>query len=139
MSTENKPEKFYTLKEMADQCQKNGWLKQGGYDFEDEHLSESDYDYCLYTCQSLEELEQKFKQGNWSIRQGFAYKQLLFVNQVNAGDEWWTNFKHSDGRIEDFESITFARIIADGEFEDFINRLLKGPDIYWDRDKKKEA
>ncbi|MES9681644.1 hypothetical protein ABWK22_01685 [Gottfriedia acidiceleris] len=143
MSTENntatETKHFYTKEEMAKNCQKNDWLKRGGYDFEDDPGMEEEYGYSLFRCSSIEQLEQKIGQGNWSIRQGFSYDRLLFVNQVNGGDEWNTSYKHEDGRIEDFESITFRRIIEDGEFKDLINKLLQGPDIYWERDKEKEG
>jgi hypothetical protein len=131
--------KMYTLEEVKKKCQENSWLKIGGYDFQDDPGMESDYDYCLKTCETIEELEKKFKQGNWAIRQGFAFDRLLFVNQVNGSDEWWTCYKHEDGRIEDFESITFAGIIKRGQFEEYIRNLLKGPDAYWERDEKREG
>ncbi|KYG33484.1 hypothetical protein [Priestia endophytica] len=123
---------MFTAEEMKKKCQENIWLKVGGVDFEDDPCMELDYGYNLKNCATIEELEKKIGQGNWAIRQGFAYKQLLFVNQVNGGDEWWACYKHEDGCIEDFESITFREIISRGEFKEYIQRLLKGPDVYWD-------
>lgn len=124
---------FYTVEEIEAKCQENIWLKRGGAGFEDDFFMEFDYPYGVYTCKSLDELKEKFAYGNWSIRSCFAYDRLAFVNQVNSGDEWWTLYKHEDGHIESFESITFSRIIKDGEFEDYMARLLQGPDIYWER------
>lgn len=123
----------YTLEEVKEKCQENGWLKVGGYEFQEDPMMELDYKYGLTTCSSIEELKGKLG-GGWGIRSAFAYDRLLFVNQVNGGDEWWTCYKHEDGRIEDFESITFYGIIQKGEFESYIERLLKGPDSYWERD-----
>lgn len=135
----NKSKAMYTLEEVKKKCQENIWLKTGGVDFEDDPGMELDYDYCLKTCETIEELEKKFKQGNWAIRQGFAFERLLFVNQVNGSDEWWTCYKHEDGRIEDFESITFAGFINRGAFKLLIEKLLKGPDDYWEREVKEGA
>ncbi|MBJ8109076.1 MULTISPECIES: hypothetical protein [Bacillus cereus group] len=132
-------EAMFTVEEVKAKCQKNTWLKIGGCDFEDDPMMELDYDYGLYTCLSLLELEQKMKQGNWSIRSAFAYDRLLFVNQVNGGDEWWTCYKHEDGSIEDFESITFRGFINRGEFKQLVERLLQGPDAYWGRNEEKEG
>lgn len=123
-ATISKP--FYTEEEVKKKCQENPWLKIGGYDFQDDPLMELDYDYGLHTCQTIEELEKKFEQGNWSIRSAFAYDRLLFVNQVNGGDEWWTCYKHTDGRIEAFESITFRGMVGCGDtFKNYIEELLK--------------
>lgn len=126
--------KYFTTEELEAKCQENIWLKRGGVDFQDDPYMELDYDYSLFTCVSLEELEAKLKQGNWAIRQAFAYERLLFVNQVNGGDEWMTCYKHEDGRIEDFESITFRGFFKDGKFESLVSRLLEGPDKYWKRE-----
>ncbi|HDR4736834.1 TPA: hypothetical protein QCR36_003869 [Bacillus cereus] len=131
-------EAMFTVEEVKEKCQENGWLKIGGYDFQDDPTLELDYKYGVYTCQTLEELEQKLG-GCWGIRSAFAYGRLLFVNQVNGGDEWWTCYKHEDGRIEDFESITFSGIIDRGEFKQYMERLLQGPDAYWERDSEKEG
>ncbi|MEX3713469.1 hypothetical protein ABFV99_13790 [Cytobacillus horneckiae] len=125
--------KYFTREELEAKCQENIWLKRGGVDFEDDPMMELEYGYNLSTCQSIEELEVKMKQGNWAIRQAFAYDRLLFVNQVNGGDEWLTCYKHENGKIEDFESITFKGFIEAGRFEALINKLLQGPDKYWNK------
>ena len=121
--------RYYTQKEMADKCQDNDWLRYGA--LEDTFMEEYDYPFCLKHCDTLEELEREIGRGNWAIRQGFAYDRLLFVNQVNGGDEWWTCYKHDDGRIQSFESITFRWFIEKGEFNNLIMRLLQGPDAYY--------
>ncbi|UOE52543.1 hypothetical protein MTO98_15815 [Mucilaginibacter sp. SMC90] len=67
----------------------------------------------------LTQLELLFQYGNWCLGQGFYYQNLCFINQVDGGDEWLT--------IKDdyaFESITFSRIIGDGKFTEYIDRLL---------------
>jgi hypothetical protein len=50
------------------------------------------------------------------------HHDLIFVNQVNGGDEWWT-LKINGDQLVPFESITFRHIIARGEFPSFIQRL----------------
>lgn len=41
-------------------------------------------------CKTLDYLIEIFKHCNWCIGQAFYYKNLCFINQVNAGDEWLT-------------------------------------------------
>jgi len=117
---------YFTEAELEAKCQENAWLKnrdaeQGIY----AEYPTYDYSYTAYVCESMDELKHCFRFGNWSIRQGFIYKNLAFINQVNAGDEWWTLKKFDDGRLLAFESVTFGGFDEVGEFEDFINRLLK--------------
>ena len=75
--------------------------------------------YMLVRVASLAELEYLFEQGNWCLGQGYYFKNLCFINQINGGDEWLT--------IKDdyaFESVTFNRIIKQGEFVAYIESLL---------------
>ncbi|SEN01072.1 hypothetical protein SAMN05192574_102167 [Mucilaginibacter gossypiicola] len=75
--------------------------------------------YMLVRCATAAELEAGLKQGNWCLGQGFHFKNLCFINQIDGGDEWLT--------IKDdyaFESFTFSRIIERGEFKDYLQRLL---------------
>lgn len=78
------------------------------------------FDYkLLKKVYDLNQLEMLFHYGNWCLGQGFYYRNLCFINQIDGGDEWLT--------IKDdyaFESITFAGIIGDGHFETYIQRLL---------------
>lgn len=125
---------YFTKQELYDKCQEREWLAVGGLDYFEE---ESEYPYNLKTCETLEELKGKFASGGWAVRQAFAYERLCFVNQINGGDEWWALYKHPDGRIQGFESITFRHFIEIGEFENLMERLLQGPDAYW-RDEEDE-
>lgn len=70
-------------------------------------------------CYSVEELADRIGHGNWSLGTAFYYRDLCFINQVDGGDEWLT-IRHGIA----FESITFARIIEDGEFASLVQRLL---------------
>jgi len=103
---------FFTEEELTAKQQENDWLRNR--DAEDGIYTEYptyDYSYTYYECRTVEELKAAFLYGNWSIRQCFTYKNLAFVNQINAGDEWWTLKKFEDGRLLDFESITMIRTI----------------------------
>jgi hypothetical protein len=117
------PVKGELLERLIAVCQHNDWLKAGGIDFEpDGFCSESDYPYCLERYDDIEMLELFFAHGNWAIRAAVQHHDLIFVNQVNGGDEWWT-LKMDGQRLVPFESITFRRIIADGRFKAYIDRL----------------
>jgi len=104
---------FFTKEELTAKQQENDWLRNR--DAEDGVYTEYptyDYSYNIYyECMTIEELKRAFLYGNWAIRQCFTYKNLAFINQINAGDEWLTLKKFEDGRLLDFESITMIRTI----------------------------
>ena len=81
---------------LAAKCQENGWLRAGGYAWQDDPYLE-DYPYDIREASSMEELRSFFRRGNWAIRQGVVYRDLAFVQQVDGGDEWWTLKKIGDG------------------------------------------
>jgi hypothetical protein len=104
-------------------CQENAWLKVGDADFEpDGFCCEHDYPYSLERYDDVDMLERFFAHGNWSIRAAVQHHDLIFVNQVNGGDEWWT-LKIDGDQLVPFESITFCHTIARGEFRSYIQRL----------------
>jgi hypothetical protein len=104
-------------------CQLNPWLKRGGIDFEPEGFCcEHDHPYYLECYDDLAMLKEFFAWGNWGIRAAVQYNDLIFVNQVNGGDEWWT-LKIDGDELVPFESITWRMIIERGEFESYIERL----------------
>lgn len=92
-------------------CQKNGWLKRGGYPWQDDPYLE-EYPYEFDRCFSMEDLSDFFKTGNWAIRQGVVYGDLAFIQQVDGGDEWWT-LKQDGETWVPFESLSFKRIAGD--------------------------
>jgi hypothetical protein len=65
----------------------------------------------FYECHTAVELREKFWHGNWSVGTAFVWRDLCFIEQVEAGDEWLTI---KDGRA--FESISWRLIIKAGEF-----------------------
>jgi hypothetical protein len=113
------------LRRLIAACQGNAWLKVGGCDFEpDGFCYEPDYPYGLELYDDIEMLEAFFAHGNWSIRTAVQYRDLIFVNQVNGGDEWWT-LKIDGDNLVPFESISF-RTMAGGDpgvFSSYIKRL----------------
>ena len=56
--------------------------------------------------------------GNWILGQPFYFKNLCFINQINAGDE----FLVIRDDIE-FESIT-SECFSEQQFEDWVNCVL---------------
>lgn len=92
-------------------CQKNGWLKRGGYDWQDDPYLE-EYPYEFDRCFSMDDLCDFFRAGNWAIRQGVVYGDLAFIQQINGGDEWWTLKQDGDSWVP-FESVSFQAIAKD--------------------------
>lgn len=118
---------MFTLNEMILKCQENIWLKKGALEEGEESILELEYNYDLKMCTTIEEFMQFIAFGNWSIRQGVALKNLLFVNQINGGDEWWAIRKQENGRVTAFDSISFYQILSDcgpKEFRIYVKNLL---------------
>lgn len=139
------PERIKAIMKAAN---KNPWIS-GRVAIEDgDPLSALEYQFTkdsISECQTMEELKEKLDNGNWCIGQCFTFRDLVFINQVNGGDEWLT-LKFFGDELVSFESITFRPMIHDykeieGEnfhmymkddkiprervFEWFIERLLK--------------
>lgn len=119
-----------TRNALIDKCQENGWVKRGGYDWQDDpYLEEYPYDFTLVS--DIEDLRSVFASGNWAIRQGFLYDDLAFIQQVNGGDEWWTLKRVGDGGKADdwlaFESWSFEPTanprFRGAEPKEFVNRI----------------
>ena len=80
---------------LVEKCQENGWLKVGGFDWQDDPFLE-EYPYEFSRTDSVDRLREALGSGNWAIRQGFCYRDLAFIQQVNGGDEWWTLKRDGD-------------------------------------------
>ena len=98
---------------LVEKCQENGWLKVGGFDWQDDPFLE-EYPYEFSRTESVDRLREALGSGNWAIRQGFCYRDLAFIQQVNGGDEWWT-LKRTDSGWLAFESWSFGRIVQEPE------------------------
>ena len=79
---ESQPADERTRRSLYLKCQENGWLMVGGYSWQDDPWLE-EYPYEFSEVGDVEGLREAFRQGNWSIRQGFLYDDLAFVNQVD--------------------------------------------------------
>ena len=98
---------------LVEKCQENGWLKVGGFDWQDDPFLE-EYPYEFSRTNSVDRLREALGSGNWAIRQGFCYRDLAFIQQVNGGDEWWT-LKRDGDAWTDFESWSFGAIAQEPE------------------------
>lgn len=58
-----------TKRELADKCQENGWLRRGGYPWQDDPYLE-EYPYEFAKAGSVEELRGFFAHGNWRCARG---------------------------------------------------------------------
>lgn len=96
---------------LTEKCQENGWLRRGGYDWQDDPWLE-DYLYDFVRAKNLDDLRSFFSHGNWAIRQGVLFRDLAFVQQVNGGDEWWTLKRDGENWVA-FESWSFGNISED--------------------------
>lgn len=92
-------------------CQENDWLMRGGVAWQDDPYLE-EYPYAFSRTESVESLREAFAQGNWSIRQGFVFKDLAFIQQEDGGDEWWTCKRFGDEWVN-FESCNFGSMAKD--------------------------
>ena len=99
--------------ELVEKCQENGWLKVGGFDWQDDPFLE-EYPYEFSRTGSVDRLREALGAGNWAIRQGFCYRDLAFIQQVNGGDEWWTLKRDGDAWTS-FESWSFGAIAQEPE------------------------
>ena len=102
--------------------QDNSWLKTGGVDFEDGLLVEWDYEFHPLRFLDLGALAAFFRNGNWGTRTAAVWEDLMFVQQVDGGDEWAT-YKITDDEIEQFESVSLAGYIAEGRFDGLLQRM----------------
>lgn len=107
-----------TREGLVAKCQENGWLKRGGYAWQDDPFLE-EYPYSFVAAKDIDDLADFFRHGNWALRQGVVYHDLAFVQQVDGGDEWWT-LKHDGEGWVDFESVSCGRI-ARRDPENFAN------------------
>jgi hypothetical protein len=71
-------------------AQNNVWISQrGSYHPEDDCAFEDPL--CpkdFYECYTIQGLYNQLVKGNALLGQPFYYKNLCFINQINAGDEW---------------------------------------------------
>lgn len=96
---------------LGEACQRNGWLRRGGFAWQDDPYLE-EYPYEFDRCFSMDDLSDFLSNGNWAIRQGVIYGDLAFIQQVDGGDEWWT-LKQDGNEWVPFESLSLQAIAKD--------------------------
>lgn len=111
-------------KKLVAKCQKNGWLKHKGYDFQNGFFSEEEYGYHFLRCEKRLDLMNYLNHVSWAIRDGFLYEDMAFIQQVNGGDEYWTLI-NLNGKWVDYESVTFKPSIERGEFYLLLDKLYE--------------
>ena len=77
----------------------------------------------LYECKTLDELIEKFEHGNWCLGQGFYYKDICFINQIDGGCEWLTI--KDDIAFESMSCGLMLRREGRGYFIELIERIEK--------------
>lgn len=100
------------VRSLVAKCQENGWLRYGGYAWQDDPWLE-EYPYAFARTNSMDDLREFFAHGNWAIRQGVLFHDLAFIQQEDGGDEWWTLKRLDDGEWLDFESWSFGGVARD--------------------------
>lgn len=73
----------------------------------------------IYSCETLQELKEKFDHGNWCLGQAYNYRNFCFIQQTNGGDEW---LSIKDGFV--FESASCGRMIETGSYDKWIQRIM---------------
>ncbi|WP_066460131.1 hypothetical protein [Anaerotruncus rubiinfantis] len=118
----NKNDLQKECRQIIDACKKNPWLNN----FADYPLY--DYPYCFKQIHSAEEMYAVMYHGNMSVRTGYLYKDLAFIQQANGGDEWLA-LRKENGAYTSFESISFRGIIlrdGDAGFYNYLEKLIEG-------------
>ncbi len=69
-------------------------------------------------CADASELKARLAHGNWCLGSAFSLGDLCFIEQVGGGDEWLV-IKQNVA----FESISAARMIEEGTFDEFLARV----------------
>jgi hypothetical protein len=123
--SEYKPVDADTYDELVMKCQENPWLSYGGFLADaDESIDENPYEFCV--TDSLDSLRLFFQSNYWVARQGIIYKNLAFIQQKQAGDEWWVLIKSTEGWFE-IDSCSLDPLCEDKpRFESFICLLQGG-------------
>lgn len=102
-----------TKRELTDKCQENGWLRRGGYPWQDDPYLE-EYPYEFAKAGSVEELRGFFAHGNWALRQGIVYEDLAFVQQGRRRRRVVDAEAHRL-RLARLRELSFGRIVQEPE------------------------
>lgn len=98
---------------LVDKCQENGWLKRGGFDWQDDPWLE-EYPYDFSRAPTIKDLADFFIQAATGRHaKACSSATLPSIQQVNGGDEWWTLKRCPDGSWLAFESYSMNYILPD--------------------------
>lgn len=88
-----------------------------------------DFPWGIREVGSIDELMENFRFGNWTVRTGFIWNDLAFVEQVSGANEWLA-LKLDEGEWKSFDSISFYHILersgTDG-CREYLESLTKTP------------
>jgi hypothetical protein len=73
---------------LTEACQRNGWLKDDGYAWQDDPAF-GERPFTFLQTPDMEGLGAYLRQGPRPLRQGIVYKDLALVQQADCGDDWW--------------------------------------------------
>lgn len=111
-------------------CLGNAWLNDNEYDL-------SEYPFDFIKCHRKLDLMNYMSQGNWALRQGFVYRDIAFVQQVNGGDEYLTFIKKNDWNWIAFDSVSVEKTIEKNQFYSYFKDIYdRGSDIRNEKSKK---
>lgn len=111
-------------------CLGNAWLNDNDFDL-------SDYPFDFIKCQRKLDLMNYMSHGNWALRQGFVYKDIAFVQQINGGDEYLTFIKKNDWNWIAFDSVSVEKTIEKNQFYSYFKDIYdRGSDIRNEKSKK---
>lgn len=80
-------------------CRSNGWLKDGGYAWQDDSaIGERPFAFCRTS--DMEGLGAYLRQCPRPLRQGIVYGDLALIQQSDFGDDWWALRRDGDGWAE---------------------------------------
>jgi hypothetical protein len=100
----------------------NAAISEGNFITENDRLNKDS----IAVVDNLENLRQIFLTGNWQLGSSWMYKNLVFINQIDGGDEWLTIKRWPNGEVTAFESITMNGFAKNStRFKKLIETLLK--------------
>lgn len=88
-----------------------------------------DFPWGISEVGSIDELMDNFRFGNWTVRTGFIWNDLAFVEQVSGANEWLA-LKLDEGEWKSFDSISFYHMLEHRGTDDcreYLEHLAKTP------------
>jgi hypothetical protein len=112
-----KPIDIVTYNSLVAKCQENPFLSHD----KDKALDGAQYEFCIAS--DINALRLYFQSKYWAPHQGIVYKNLAFIQQSEAGDEWWALLKTANAWLE-IDTYSFEKLCENEPyFISFINLL----------------